>query len=91
LEYIVNFIMMMAFYGTPILYNVSRFASSPELTTLIKLNPMTAIINGYRDIFYYHQMPDFVSLGVVGIGSLILVIVGYAIFKKLEKGFAEEV
>ena len=38
----------------------------------------------------YHQWPDFAALGLVFVFSLVVVIVGYMIFKKLEKGFAEE-
>ena len=56
----------------------------------MKLNPMTHIINAYRDIFYYQQMPDFQSLGILFVLSMILLIIGYFLFKKLQKGFAEE-
>ncbi len=88
-EYIVNFIVMMLFYATPILYSPSLF---PErFRWLFNLNPMAHIINGYRDIFYYQQMPQLTNLGILGIFSLIFLVVGYKIFKKLERGFAEEV
>ena len=52
---------------------------------------MTTIINGYRDIFYYKQMPDCLALGIVFIISILLLLLGFKIFRKLEKGFAEEV
>lgn len=90
-EYIVNFIVMMAFYGTPILYNINQFKNAPVFVkALLQLNPMTHIINAYRDIFYYHKMIDFQGFGLVAFGSVILLIIGYKIFKKLERGFAEE-
>ena len=57
---------------------------------IIQYNPMTYIINGFRDIFYYQQMPDFVSLGIVFVISIALCFVGYFIFHKLQKKFAEE-
>ncbi len=51
---------------------------------------MTYIINGYRDIFYNQTMPDIKAILVL-MGVLLLVIVmGYLIFNKLQKGFAEE-
>lgn len=91
LEYIVNFIIMMAFYGTPILYNLSSFDNIPEFVkVIINLNPMTHIIQAYRDIFYYQQMIDYKSLGLVAVLSAFLMVTGYWVFKKLEKGFAEE-
>jgi len=87
-EYIVNFIITMLFYATPILYSADLFG---KMSWLLNLNPMTTIINCYRDILYYGSMPHLKSLGVVGLCSLVLVFVGLKIFQKLEKGFAEEI
>ena len=61
LEYIVNFFVTMLFYATPILYSAKMFAGS-KIAALINLNPMTIIINGYRDIFFYKSMPHVKSL-----------------------------
>ena len=87
-EYIINFFVQMLFYATPILYSSSMFG---RFEWLLKLNPLTTIINAYRDIFYYQTMPNFTSLLLVFIASIIILIIGTLIFKKLEKGFAEEV
>lgn len=90
-EYIVVFIINMLFYGTPILYAVDMFKDAPAiLVNLVNLNPMTTLIQSYRDIFLYHTWPDFNNLFWVLIFSIILVVIGYLIFDKLEKGFAEE-
>jgi ABC-type polysaccharide/polyol phosphate export permease len=35
-------------------------------------------------------MPDMKALGIVALISIALCMVGYAVFKKLEKGFAEQ-
>ena len=45
----------------------------------------------FRDIFYYQQAPDFVSLLIVLGISIILCVVGYMIFNKLQRRFAEEI
>lgn len=90
MEYIVGFILNMAFYGTPVIYQLSMFGDAGILLKLISLNPMTIIINAYRDIFMNHIWPDITSLLLVfGLG-LLLLLIGYWIFKVLEKGFAEE-
>ena len=57
---------------------------------ILNLNPLTHILNGYRDIFYYQQIPDFQALGIIALLSVIVCFFGYKIFKKLERGFAEE-
>ena len=89
LEYIINFIISMLFYATPVLYSASMFSGS-KLEWIIKLNPMATIINSYRDIFYYQTMPNIKMLLLVLIAGIVLLYVGLRVFRKLEKGFAEE-
>lgn len=87
-EYIINFFIQMLFYATPVLYSIEMFPE--KIRWLLKLNPMSTLIDSYRDIFFYKQLPDFLMLGLVLLLSLALLGLGIIIFKKLEKGFAEE-
>ena len=88
-EYIVQFFINMMFYGTPILYSTELF---PErLRWVLYLNPLTELINAYRDLFMYHKLPELLPTAyLLGI-TAVLFFIGLAIFRKLEKGFAEEV
>lgn len=89
IQYLVQFLVNLVFYGTPILYSATMF---PErYRWILYLNPLAHMLDAYRAIFYYKTMPDLQSLGIVGGVSFIVLIIGFAIFKKLEKGFAEEV
>lgn len=88
-EHLINFFVSMLFYATPILYSPSTLPS--HLKTILNLNPMATVINGYRDILYYQVLPDFKMLFIVLILSVILLFIGSLVFSKLEKGFAEEV
>ena len=89
IEYIVQFIMNLLFYATPIVYDVTMI---PErFRWILYLNPMAHFLDAYRAIFYSKTMPDLKSLGIIGLISFLVLIIGYKIFKKLEKGFAEEV
>lgn len=88
LEHIIGIVLLAAFYGTPIVYKLEQLPAN--LQVLMKLNPMTHIIDGYRDIFYYHQMPNMKMLLILLALSAGLTVIGYFIFKKLQKGFAEE-
>lgn len=90
LEYIVNFILTMAFYGSPIVYQMSLFESNTLFLKIIQLNPMTKIIMGYRDAFLYHVTPPLTDFIYVSVIACIVLVLGYMIFKKLEKGFAEQ-
>ncbi len=88
LEHIIGVIIQVLFYGTPIVYNLSTL--EPAYAALINLNPLTPIIQAYRDILYYQVTPNFSSLGIIFAFSLLLVVVGYMIFNRLQKKFAEE-
>ena len=88
-EYIVSFIINMLFYATPILYTTEMF--SGPILWIFRLNPLAHLINAYRDVFYVHHIPNLVNLGILLGVSILLVVICYIIFKKLEKRFAEEV
>ena len=79
---------MMLFYMTPVLYPMSFIPD--RLSFIFNLNPMAHIVNAYRDILYYKVGPDLGSIGIVALISAAVLLIGYAIFRKLEKGFAEE-
>ena len=89
-EYIINFILSMLFYATPVLYSSALFEGS-IIRDLVRLNPMATIIDCYRDVLFYQSMLHIKSLIIVLICSIILTWIGLKIFKKLERGFAEEI
>ena len=88
LEHIIGVILMAVFYATPIVYKLEQLPANLQI--IMQLNPMTHLINAYRDIFYYHQMPNMQILCILLALSILLTVIGYFIFKKLQKGFAEE-
>ncbi len=89
LQHFIGIALQLLFYATPIVYASNTIPENFQW--ILKFNPMTYVINGYRDIFYYQQMPDFASLAIVLIVSVALCVIGYMIFNKLQKRFAEEI
>lgn len=88
LEHIMGVLMMAWIYLTPVMYDISYIPDS--LLPLFMANPMTPVAIAYREILYYKQVPELSNLVmsiVVGVVSLIL---GSAIFAKLQKNFVEE-
>ena len=79
----------MLFYATPIIYSADLFPKTFQW--IINLNPMTHAVNAYRAIFMFHQIPELSSIIYMLACAIIFPIVGLLIFRKLEKGFAEEV
>ena len=69
---------------------MSLFEYNTLFLKIIQLNPMTKIIMGYRDAFLYHVTPPLTDFIYVSVIACIVLVLGYMIFKKLEKGFAEQ-
>ena len=79
----------MLFYATPILYPATLFPEN--IRWILYINPLTELVEAYRDIFMYHQLPGLLPVAyLVGI-TIVIFFIGLLIFRKLEKGFAEEV
>lgn len=89
LQHFIGILLQLLFYATPIVYASNTIPENFQW--ILKFNPMTYVINGYRDIFYYQQKPDFISLAIVLGISIAICFVGYMIFNKLQKRFAEEI
>ena len=88
LQHFIGVFLQLLFYATPIVYAADTIPEN--FKWILELNPMTYIINGYRDIFYNQTMPDVNAILILIAIVLIAIIVGYLIFNKLQKGFAEE-
>ena len=88
IDHFVSVILMLGFYATPIVYQGEMLPKKFQI--FLKLNPMAQLVEAYRSILYYHRMPDMTMLVIWGLGSAALLVVGYLIFKKLEKSFVEE-
>jgi len=80
--------LTLGFYATPIVYLASMLPD--KFQWVMKVNPMAVLVEAYRAVLYYHKWPDFQWLSIWAALSIILLIIGYMIFKKLEKTFVEE-
>ena len=88
-QYMMNPIMMIWMYASPILYSITMVPE--KWLWLYKLHSMVSILQGYQNILYDQTLPDFKSLGILFLVSLVICVIGYLIFNKLQRRFAEEV
>ncbi len=88
IEHILSIVVMSWQFLTPIMYPIDIVPE--KLIKYFNLNPMTSIISSYRSILYYKETPNFYSLFSAFVISVFLLILGWIVFGKLEKGFAEE-
>lgn len=88
IQHFIGVLLQLLFYAAPVVYAPNTIPDN--FKWILNLNPMTYIINGYRDIFYNQTMPNIQGLLIVfGIAAVICGI-GYVVFNKLQKGFAEQ-
>ena len=88
MQHIIGVLMQLLFYTTPIVYNPESIPA--DFSWILRYNPMTYLISAYRSMFYLHQMPNLKPLGILLIIGIIICVIGYAIFSKLQRKFAEE-
>ena len=89
LEHIVNIVTMAWFYATPIVYPLTMLP--PWLQKILLLNPMTPLVQGFRNVIYYGLSPEWGQIGIAAIEAVVIFTAGVLIFNKLEPGFAEEI
>jgi lipopolysaccharide transport system permease protein len=78
--------LQLWFYASPIIYPVS--AVPEKLQAIYYLNPMAGVLEGYRAILLYQNLPGTSLLFSAGVALLILVL-GYLLFKRVEFQFAD--
>jgi len=97
IQYIVGVGLLAIFYATPVIYQLSMVEKSslmmrrPYLMYIYKLNPMVWMITVYRELLYENRWPTLKMFLYAITGAVILLIIGYTVFHRLQPRFAEEV
>jgi lipopolysaccharide transport system permease protein len=81
------FLLQIWMYVTPIIYPLSSVPARFRLWFLI--NPMTGLIDSYRRVVIEGKGPDFGLLGITAAVSIVVLVAGYAWFKRVEMDFAD--
>jgi len=88
IQYLANLFVMMLMYLSPVVYPLELVPE--KYLFLYQLNPLVGIFQGYRAVLFSFELnlPLLVYSAVV---SLVLFILAFLIFKKLEKYFSDAV
>lgn len=88
IEYILGIVTMAWQYMTPVMYSIDMVPE--KVRWLFLFNPMTYVIEAYRDILYYGNVPNFGTLLSAIIIGIVSLVVGWVVFERLQKHFVEE-
>lgn len=86
-KYALPLIVQLWMYVTPIIYPMSSIPQ--RFQRLYVLNPMTGIIESYRDVLVKGEGPQLFYVGVAAAGAILLFVLGYFYFKRIEMSFAD--
>ena len=89
IQYLFNLIITLWFYLTPVIYATEFFPE--KYRWIFKINPMSVFINAYREVLIGGGMLNWSGF-LIGMGiSIVIFVLAYKIFKKLEGVFADVV
>ena len=81
--------MQVGFFATPVIYPITIFPEN--VRWIVMLNPMAQIIIMMRDCTLYRISPDPLNLAYLAVLTLLVLLLGYFIFDRLEPKFAEAI
>ena len=80
--------LIVLFYLTPVFYSLSKLHSTAR--QILYLNPMTTMVDGWRNVLIEGRLPDLTRFGVVTAASVALAALAVPVFHRLERGFVDE-
>ena len=75
------------FFMAPILYPKSVLP--PEYQHLLYLNPLTYIIEQFRAVVLWGELPNWSGLGLYSVAAILIAWLSLAWFQKTRRGFAD--
>ena len=87
LKHILAIIAMAWQFATPVMYSFDMIPD--KMRWVFLMNPMSPVIEAYRTILYYKEIPQLSTLIVAIVVGVVFLIVGAVLFRRLQRGFAE--
>jgi ABC-type polysaccharide/polyol phosphate export permease len=90
LRHALPLIIQLGLFATPVAYSIDVVVHRRSLSLLYAaLNPLAPVIDGFRRTVLEGMGPRWDMLGVGAASSVLVLVAGYALFKRLETGIAD--
>jgi lipopolysaccharide transport system permease protein len=89
-RYIIPFGIQLWLFASPVAYPVTELPENVRWVYAL-LNPVVGPLEGMRRVFALGEWPDWELLGLSALTGVVLTVVGYRLFKRLEGQFADVV
>ncbi|GAA2094160.1 ABC transporter permease [Kitasatospora saccharophila] len=87
-RHLLPIITQMGVFATPVAYPLAKIPQRLQ-EVYVGVNPLGAVIEGYRKALLYGEAPDARMTLIAAASSLVFLVGGYLVFKKLETGIAD--
>ncbi|SIR32288.1 lipopolysaccharide transport system permease protein [Pseudomonas sp. B10] len=84
---LISVVTSVLMFLSPIFYPAS--ALPEEYQHILYYNPLVPVIEMIRDILYWGKSPDLSALAIYSLGAAFVAWLGFALFQKTRKGFAD--
>jgi ABC-type polysaccharide/polyol phosphate export permease len=88
-KYLFEVVLSIWMFASSVVYPVQMIGGT--LGQVLALNPMTPILDGYRDVILLGRQPFTPAFGIAALVSLITLAVGWIVFHRAEFRFAESI
>lgn len=90
LRHALPLILQLGLFATPVAYGMKVIAASSQAQAIYSaLNPLAAVIDGFRRTILFGQQPAWGPLAAAAATSSLLLVGSYVLFKRLETGIAD--
>lgn len=89
LVFLLSFGVQLLMYATPVIYSMSSLPA--KYAWLIKVNPLSAIVETFRYAFTGSGFFSWYSLAYSSVWAIVLLALGTLVFNKVEKSFMDTV
>jgi lipopolysaccharide transport system permease protein len=84
---VIGMVTTVMMFLAPVFYPLT--AVPEKYIPFIMANPLTFIIQQAREVLIWGHIPNWMGLGIYTIVAMVVAWVGYALFQKTRKGFAD--
>ncbi|MEO8066938.1 MAG: ABC transporter permease [Flavobacteriales bacterium] len=88
LSFLVGFGVQLLMYASPVIFPLSRLQQFPWLLRVFNVNPMTSVIESMRAVFFGQPIP-WGGLGYTCAFTVCILLLGTAVFQRVERSFAD--
>jgi ABC-type polysaccharide/polyol phosphate export permease len=93
ITYLWTIFIQVWFFLTPVVYapSVVQDRAPAWANDILRLNPMSAFVNTYRDLLYDATAPSLPRLGAMAVSAFVSLTLGWAVFNRMGRRLPEEV